>query len=442
MLDAGAAVSLAALSPAAPALANEAAPVPESGVWLAQEDSGLRFFVDVRGGQPQLVGQFFDVSGQPQWAQARLGHDADQVAYLGRWTRHRDGSAWDGGSRPARPDQDLGAVRLSQGADGRWLLDSGGRRLTLRRADLADAGPARNGGPGRTGLWWSVDRLGALAAIDARGTRARLSVLAYTHGGGATWRTAELSQQTDGRYSGTWVAWSGGSTLAGPGRAALAHVSDEVVDLYWDGSDRARLVLAGGQAIALQAGPDSTGTAPRAQSEALLGIWLAHYTAGAAWTERWTLGGLSPSTLNVGDYNVSGFNQWGGWMLGGWSSRYANHSVYAPGLLLDDFYVFQPSGDGGWQGCYHYYQLATDHLSACHPLAVSRSGTASEAAAAPGLGAGALVGDRGKESVVLATTPLLAQSVAGVAEGPGLPTRPQGRAQALLQQWRQAAMAR
>lgn len=206
MLDAGAAVSLAALSPAAPALAGEVTPAPGIGVWLAQADEGLRFFIDVRGGQPQVVVQFFDGAGQPQWAQARLDRDTDQAAYLGRWTRHRSGSALEGGSRPARPDLDLGALRLSLGTDGRWLLDSGGRQLTLRRTELADVGPAQGTGPGRTGLWWSVDRLGALFAIDARGARARLSVLDYTHGGAATWRTAELSQQADGHYAAPWSA--------------------------------------------------------------------------------------------------------------------------------------------------------------------------------------------------------------------------------------------
>lgn len=131
-------------------------------------------------------------------------------------------------------------------------------------------------------------------------------------------------------------------------------------------------------------------------------------------------------------------------MMGGWSSRYTNYSMYAPGVLLDDFYVFQSSADGGWQGCYHYYLLATDSLSSCHPLAVSRRGSAAEAAAAPRQASGAVVGDRGKESVLLAAVPVTMQSiVVGAGNGAGgLLGKLQDRDHAQLLQWRQAMEAR
>ena len=168
-------------------------------------------------------------------------------------------------------------------------------------------------------------------------------------------------------------------------------------------------------------------------SAGLLGIWQTQI-GGSLLNERWTLGQLLASDVQVGEYNVFGFNQWGGAMLGGWSSRFGNYSLYAPGLLLDDFYVFQPSGQGYWQGCYHYFQLATQRLSDCWPMTSVRAGNAEQAAAVPWPTPGLSVGDRSKEATLLAAAPTVVASMSAyLPESTDLPdagSRPLAKAQA------------
>lgn len=447
LLDAAAAVSLAALHPAvtpvvAPVSAQEVADgplLPAPGLWQHPDEPGRLFALDLRGAEVILSAYFFDVLGRPTWAQATLSHDPVAQAFVGHLFSHEGGATLTGTYRAPRPARDLGPVQLSLTDTERAVLSWSGARKALQRAVAADATG------GRSGLWWQASRPGSSYWLAGSGGQLSVIAQAYADNGQAAWYRADMSRGDDGRYRGDWQQWTDGATLAGPARQpTVVPLKGARAELAWQGSENATLTLPDGTLLNLQAGATPLRDA-RQQSERLLGQWLADYTvASRAGSERWTLGALQASSANPGDYNVTGFNQWGGWMLGGWSSRYANFSLFAPGLLLDDFYVFQLDGEARAAGCYHLYYLALNTLSDCHPLSASRQGSAADALRASRPTGTQVVGDRGKESLLLAaatpaTAPLLQAAFTGeVATDAG--KAPAGAAMQQLQDWRQQGM--
>ncbi len=406
MLDTAAAVSLATLFPAhsplvAGGVGTEAlvAEAPATGWWRDTADSSRHAFVDLRGDEVLLSLQFRDTAGRPSWGHARLAVDADAGDFVGRLIAFEGGGTLTSEARAPRPAADLGEVRWAS-------IDAAKARLSTPAGDWALArerfGSAGQPSDGRTGVWWSDERPGLGFLLEQQGAYLRVGVHAFADNGLATWYGVSLSRGVDGVYRGQWQQAS--QTLPHQ-LLPLPGIDSEWV---WLSSLEGRLRLPNGRHITLRASVNGNVAEARGQSASLLGIWRADYVLNGSFSERWTLAHLRASEVNAGDYNVWGINQWGGTMVGGWSSRYANHSLYAPGLAFDDFYRFQLSDDG-LKGCYHHYHIALATLSACYPFtAESLAGADAALQAWPVLSAGAL-GDRSKEARLQATlTPRVA----------------------------------
>lgn len=413
VLDAAAAVALASFYPAHLPVTEQRLPsratVPEAGWWRDSLDPAVQVLIDVRGPEVLLATQVHDSDGRPTWARARLVHEADTGRYVGPLHTFVDGAGLVGAARVPLPASDLGQVVLDPTApDGATLTLHDMRRTLVRDRPVASGVSGTSGVSGvsgvpgaRTGFWWAPARPGQGFAVEQQGNRLRVSALVHADDGRPIWFQAHTVQGGDGVFRGQWHQSANGSALTGAARTPtttlLAGAAAE-----WRGLSalEASLQLPDGALLTMEAGVGTSGEEAQAQSARLLGLWRSDYTVLNALTERWTLAHLAPSQVNVGDINVWGVNQWGGVMVGGWSSRYANHSLYAPGLALDDFYLFQFNGDE-LQGCYHYHYIALDQLSACHPFSGTREGSAANAlAAVPTLPLGA-VGNRAKEAQLI-----------------------------------------
>ena len=305
---------------------------------------------------------------------------------------YEGGATLGGVVRAPLPAADLGEVRWQQvdGAAARLTTPTGA--WTLVRDRFGSVAPP----DGRTGTWWSDDLAGVGFLLEQQASQLRLGVHAFADNGRATWAEVLFSRGVDGVYRGRWQQPS----------EALPHTLVPVAgtdsEWVWLSALEGRLRLPNGRHISLKAGVSGDLAEARSQSAALLGIWQASYMLGGYFSERWTLAHLRPSEMNVGDFNVWGVNQWGGTLVGGWSTRYANHSLYAPGLAFDDFYRFQWD-DGVLKGCYHHYHIASATLSACYPFTASSTDSAQAALAAwPTLTVG-MAGDRNKEARLQAT---------------------------------------
>ncbi|MDP3625203.1 MAG: S8 family peptidase [Hydrogenophaga sp.] len=400
MLDTAAAVSLAALYPAHSPLGSGSlgtesvvAEAPEAGWWRDATDPSRQAFVDLRGDEVLLSLQFRDAAGRPSWGHARLVVDTEAGDFVGRLIAFEGGGTLTSDARAPRPAADLGEVRWSSidATSARVSTPSG--NWTLARDRFGGAATQTDG---RTGVWWADERPGLGFLLEQQGPQLRVGVHAFADNGRASWYVVMLSRGTDGAYRGQWQQAS--ETL--PHKLLpLPGIDSEWV---WLSSLEGRLRLPNGRHITLRASVNSDMAEARGQSANLLGIWRASYVLSGSFSERWTLAHLRPSEVNAGDYNVWGVNQWGGTLVGGWSSRYANHSLYAPGLAFDDFYRFQ-FNDDGLKGCYHHYHIALATLSACYPFTAEQVGGAGEALSAlPNLSVGA-VGDRSKETMLWAT---------------------------------------
>jgi len=400
VLDAAAAVSLAAMYPAhrpltGMGLSAEAmgSMAPETGWWRDTADASRQAFVDVRGQEVLLNVRYRDTAGRPLWAHARLVADVEAGEWVGRLIAYEGGAGLNGPARVPQPAADLGEVRWlkTDVAAARLRTPTGILTLARERFGVAVA-PV----DGRTGVWWSDERPGLGFLLEQQAAQLRVGVHAFADSGVPAWHEVVLNRGADGMFRGQWQRPSGSL----PHRLeSQAGVEGEWV---WVSSFEGRLRLPNGTQLTLRASLNTDVAEARAQSASLLGIWRADYVVGRSFSERWTLAHLRPSEVNAGDYNVWGVNQWGGSMVGGWSSRYGNHSLYAPGLAFDDFYRFHLI-DGRPQGCYHHYHIALATLSGCYPFTAAPLADAGSALNSwPNLSVGA-VGDRSKEAMLQVT---------------------------------------
>lgn len=420
-LDAAAAVSLAALYPAHQPLTGNrmgtdfaAVAAPAVGWWRDATDASRQAFVDVRGQDVLLSVQYRDGIGRAVWGHARLAADPEAGALVGRLIAYEGGASLTGGVRPPTPAAVVGDVRWEAQDDVSVRLSTPTGVLTLVR-DASGAPAAVPAAGARTGVWWTDERPGLRVLLEQQDAQLRVGVHGFNDNGQPAWSSLTLLRGADGVFRGAWQRPSDSlpHTLL-----AMDGMEGEWV---WVSALEGRLRLPDGRYLTLRASTHGDVDEARAQSASLLGIWRADYVLGRSFSERWILAHLLPSEVNAGDYNVWGINQWGGTVVGGWSSRYANHSLYAPGLAFDDFYRFQMDEDG-IKGCYHHYHIALATLSACVPFSAERLGIAGEALnALPTLALGR-TGDRSKEAMLQTTvaTRSIVQTAQADSVDPGL----------------------
>ncbi|MFC7460506.1 S8 family peptidase [Hydrogenophaga defluvii] len=435
VLDAAAAVSLAAMYPAHRPLIGTGltaetlgSVAPEAGWWRDTADASRQAFVDVRGQEVLLSLQFRDAAGRPLWAHARLVADAEAGEWVGRLIAYEGGAGLNGPARAPQPAADMGEVRWrkTDALATQLRTPMGTWALVRDRFGFASASA-----DGRTGVWWADERPGMGFLLEQQAAQVRIGVHAFADNGQPAWVEAVLTRGADGVFRGQWQQPSGG----------LPHLLQPQAGVEgewaWVSSFEGRLRLPNGHQLTLRASVNADVAEAHQQSASLLGIWRADYVVGRSFSERWTLAHLRPSEVNAGDYNVWGINQWGGSMVGGWSSRYANHSLYAPGMAFDDFYRFHLV-DGRLQGCYHHYHIALASLSGCYPFtAASLAGAGSALNSWPTLSVGG-VGDRSKEAMLQVTltarvlTEAALENTHTADAGTGKPT---GAAAAQLNEW-------
>ena len=113
-------------------------------------------------------------------------------------------------------------------------------------------------------------------------------------------------------------------------------------------------------------------------TQLLLGNWIFSYNIASAWTDKFTLNNVFPSTDTPGDYAISGTNEYGGVVVGGYISKYGSWDILDSGTIVDQFYEFQTDGDRVLSGCYYLVQVYTGEISRCYQLTGGKNSSAAK----------------------------------------------------------------
>lgn len=102
------------------------------------------------------------------------------------------------------------------------------------------------------GWWWNPAEPGRGFILERSGDRLLVGALAYEADGRASWSLAVGRTQCEREFGGTLVAYSGGQTLTGRHRKAVAAGNIGPIELRFSSPARAIMVLPGGRTIALE----------------------------------------------------------------------------------------------------------------------------------------------------------------------------------------------
>ena len=114
------------------------------------------------------------------------------------------------------------------------------------------------------------------------------------------------------------------------------------------------------------------------KTQLLLGNWIFSYNIASAWTDKFTLNNVFPSTDTPGDYAISGTNEYGGVAVGSYISKYGIWAILDGGTIVDQFYEFKTDGDSVLSGCYYLIQVYTGEISRCYPLTGGKNSSAAK----------------------------------------------------------------
>jgi hypothetical protein len=92
----------------------------------------------------------------------------------------------------------------------------------------------------------------------------------------------------------------------------------------------------------------TTPTTNQQKTQLLYGSWALTYNIISTYTDTFTLNNVYASTVTPGDYTISGTNEYGGLVVGSYSSKSAVWSIYDGGTIINQFYVFQTDGNSIW----------------------------------------------------------------------------------------------
>ena len=121
-------------------------------------------------------------------------------------------------------------------------------------------------------------------------------------------------------------------------------------------------------------GPTPPVETNQSRTERLVGgTWTFTYSIISTFSNRYSFTSVGPSTSVPGDYVAFGTDEFGGSVVGTYSSGTAQWGVLDPSIIIDLFYVFTFLDNNRVSGC--YYQISppgTTNLSQCYSMNGSR----------------------------------------------------------------------
>lgn len=120
--------------------------------------------------------------------------------------------------------------------------------------------------------------------------------------------------------------------------------------------------------VTITATSPTTTTTNQQKTQLLYGTWALSFTIISTYTDTFALNNVYASTVTPGDYTISGTNQYGSLVIGSYSSKYGDWSIYDGGTTASQFYVFQTNGSSIWNGCYYITPKSTGVMSKCYAL--------------------------------------------------------------------------
>ena len=112
-------------------------------------------------------------------------------------------------------------------------------------------------------------------------------------------------------------------------------------------------------------------------TERMIGNWLFAYTIISRWEDAYSFPGPAvPSTTTAGEYVMFGTDKYGDAVITTYEVEDGTTTLFDPGIIIDQFYVYNFQSAGSVSGCYYQIDLSTGQFSPCYPLQGTRLSTA------------------------------------------------------------------
>ena len=118
------------------------------------------------------------------------------------------------------------------------------------------------------------------------------------------------------------------------------------------------------------------------QTERLIGRWVFSYSIGSSgFTDTYTLRDVQESSINPGEWNIWGTDQYGGIVLAKYSPSLEEFSLFDEGTIIDQFFTFDFVGSStvSVAGCYYLIDKDDDSLSRCYTMTGRRTSLSTSA---------------------------------------------------------------
>jgi serine protease len=428
ILDAGAAVRAAAS-----AVAGVTAAVPQSGVWWNPTEPGRGYVIEVQDGKLNFGAYLYDETGRASWY---LSSGAMQSSYVynGTLESYSGGQSLSGIYKAPTGRTSKGQVSIQFHSQTTATLSWPGGTVAIQRFRFG-AGSVSKFAP-QAGVWWNPQESGRGYAFEVQDGTFSMSAFMYDSAGNPVWYLAAGPLSSSNTFTGSLVQYANGQTLTGSYKVpTMSNAAAGTISVRFVDTATAVMTLPNGQPINVEklrvgsAGPGVVIPVNQVLTARLIGIWRISYRIISTFTDYFLFNEVRESSIEPGTYNVWGINQYDTTALGGWTPSLGRYTIFAPGPLFDDFYVFDMPAFDSINGCYYLAYRNPTRLSSCYALTATKLADiapldVSARLIAPQLDLNSRNGLMAKESAQLAAPVVAAQGI-GELQAPVLARIPE-----------------
>lgn len=368
-----------AVRAAANATAGVVSAIPQSGVWWNPAESGRGYVIEIRDGKLNFGGYLYDESGRATWVASGPAAMLSNTSYSGTLESFSGGQTLTSAYKAPTGRTPLGNVSIQFTSQTTATLTWPGGTVPIQRFRFNDNSGASTGFMPEAGVWWNPAESGRGFAIEVQNGSIYVAGFMYDATGNPTWHLAGGPLSASNTFSGSFVQFAGGQTLAGAYRqATVANPNVGSINLRFIDTANAVMTLPDGRSIPLEkfriggSAPGVVMPINQILTAKMIGVWSIRYTISTDWEDTFLFNEVRESETDPGRYNVWGINQYDSLAVGGWQPDLERHTILAPGFTFDDFYVFDMPTDASMTGCYYLAYYNPTRLSKCYPLVGSR----------------------------------------------------------------------
>lgn len=363
--------------------------VPQSGIWWNPAEAGRGYVIEVRDGKLQFGAYMYDTSGRATWYASGPTSMQSPTSFTGSLDAYSGGQTIDGVYKPPTNQTNVGQISIQFQNQTTATLTWPGGTVLIERFRFSSTAASPSQLTPEAGVWWSPQESGRGYAIEVQGSTLSMAAFMYDTAGNPTWYLA-TGPMVGNTFSGNLSVYANGQTLAGVYKsAALTNSAAGAISIRFTDSATASMTLPNGRVIELQKFRIGS-TAPgvlipinQVLTSRLVGIWEIAYSIYDLYVDRFLFNQVRESTVTPGTWVVWGVNQYDWSAVAGWDPDLGHYTIYAPGPLYDDFYVFDMPAVTSMSGCYYLVAHNPTRISICYPLTGTKTAELAPLAALP-----------------------------------------------------------